>query len=235
MLLDLIAKAQDKFFRKISAYYEAYIFVLEAEQLALAKLKTETPEDPYRTIQASYVRFHAILSDSDMVPNEYYRATLFTDLISSTEVFFSELLKAVFCEYPAKIGSSKVELHELINGESVEAIIEKKAEEEIYKLMYAKPEDYLNRLCSLLAIDEEKLKPYWPIYIEAKARRDLGVHNDWICNDTYLRKTRKLGLKIESKIGERLLPLDAKYCNPVGDGLAAMANEIGIMMSEKYS
>jgi hypothetical protein len=235
LLVDSINNTTKKFVRKVHTYNEAYIFVLEAEQLALNKIKFKKPVDESSGIQKSYVRFVEYLGVGDICPSKYYRALLFTDLISGMEIFFAELLRAILIKYPHKVGSSKIELKDLIDGMSLNAIIERKADEEIYQLMYEKPEDYLKKICKMLSLDEGKLLPFWPHYIEAKARRDLGVHNEWICNDTYLRKTAKHLFPFEANINDNLMPLDVNYCTSVGHNLLYIAEHIAVMMLEKHS
>ena len=100
--------------------------------------------------------------------------------------------------------------------------------------MYEKPLDYLNRIASLLSIDQKQLEHLWPIFIEAKARRDVGVHNGWICNAIYLRKTKEAGIKATSKLGDSLLPCDDEYINSVASALDKLADLIADQVSSKH-
>jgi hypothetical protein len=101
--------------------------------------------------------------------------------------------------------------------------------------MYEKPEDYLKKICTILSIESKQIEPFWPYYIEAKARRDVGVHNNWKCNETYLRKTAKLDFEISQKIGGSLVPSNTEYCNKVHDNIIFIANEIADQILEKHS
>lgn len=232
-LVDTVRFSKLKLARKVSAYQEAYIFYLEAEILARRNLAMETPDNIHNTIQGSYLRLFHCVKESGVTPAEYYRGVLFVDLISSTEQFFSELLKAVFIAYPKKIGNVTVGLAEIIDGTSTAELVERCADEQIYRLMYEKPEDYLKKLCQLLSVDFERISPYWPTYIEAKARRDIGVHNEWICNATYFRKTSLLGEGF--KVGDKMVPADREYCSSVVDCIISIASEFVAMLEIKYS
>lgn len=43
-----------------------------------------------------------------------------------------------------------------------------------------------------MSIELGILDRIWPIYIEMKARRDLGVHNGWIKNRVYEKKVSEV-------------------------------------------
>src|SRR4030043_1401636 len=191
-----VQEAHQKLLLKVLTFSEAYIFVLEGSAQSARKLKSLAKEssekkrftiDP-KTIQASFVRLSHLLRNHGMETSEYFRSILFVDLISSTEVFFADLIRAVVAEYPHKIGRIQFELKDVLEASSPSELVLRAAEEFIHKLMYEKPEDYLEKMCNTLSIEVDQIKPYWSKYIEAKARRDLGVHNNWKCNKTYLRK-----------------------------------------------
>jgi hypothetical protein len=99
--------------------------------------------------------------------------------------------------------------------------------------MYEKPNQYLNKICDLLSIDSEELKEHWPTYIEAKARRDLGVHNSWLCNSVYMRKISEAGLDNKYKEGEELFPSDREYCKNVVLSIFTISNIIMRLVLEK--
>ena len=82
---------------------------------------------------------------------------------------------------------------------------------EVNQLMYQKPENYMKALCKLLSINAPDINDLSPHYIEIKARRDLAIHNGWICNEVYLRKLSDA--KIESKfvLGDFTVPDEFYY------------------------
>ncbi|MCK4359314.1 MAG: hypothetical protein KAW92_11345 [Candidatus Cloacimonetes bacterium] len=232
-------KAHQKLMLKVLAYSEAYIFVLEAEKMSLRNLAAiaskGSNENVDDTIHGSYLRLNNILKKYKIRPSQYYRSILFVDLIASVELFFVELIKAAIVEHPQKVGDSKFELKEVLRGLTVDELIERCANDFIHKLMYEKPEDYLEKMCSVLSIDSGEVAPFWPRFIEAKARRDLGVHNNWICNDLYIRKTKGLlGIQV-AKRDEILLPCDRDYCNEVNGTIVNLSKTMIEMIYKKHS
>ena len=170
-----------------------------------------------------------------METSEYFRSILFVDLISSTEVFFADLIRAVVAEYPHKIGRIQFELKDVLEASSPSELVLRAAEEFIHKLMYEKPEDYLEKMCNTLSIEVDQIKPYWSKYIEAKARRDLGVHNNWKCNKTYLRKVAAVHLDVEATEGMMMSPKDRDYCSSVTENITKICEAMSRLVQEKHS
>lgn len=142
---------------------------------------------------------------------QYFHSILFLDAISEIEIYFSRLIQIIVKEYPEKIGSTNFKLSEVINADSLDDLITRASDEFINKLMYKKPMDYLESFCEVLSIDKNKFKHLWPVFVEAKARRDLGVHNSWICNSTYLRKMKEANIDTDAKEGDLMIPDEENY------------------------
>jgi len=87
--------------------------------------------------------------------------------------------------------------------------------------MYKKPMEYLESICEVLSIEKNTITKEWPNYIEAKSRRDLGVHNGWVCNSTYLRKVHEAKIETEAKEGDSMLPT---YDGYVKELLTSLSN-----------
>lgn len=164
----------------------------------------------------------------------YFLSILFVDLISEIEIYFTHVIKAVIEKHPKKIGSASFKLNEIINADSIDTLVTKAAEEHLNKLMYKKPMEYLSSICELLSIEEEKLSEHWKYYVEAKARRDLGVHNRWSCNSTYLRKIEEAGIKSNAKENDFMFPNYEKYIKDLLDKLSLIVTTISKQVCEKY-
>lgn len=54
---------------------------------------------------------------------------------------------------------------------------------------------------------------------DASQVRDLGIHNEWICNETYLRKIKEAGIETTTKTGELLIPGDSSYLQEVSGNI----------------
>ena len=94
------------------------------------------------------------------------------------------------------------------------------------KLMYKKPYAYLDELCQVLSIESTALQERWKTFVEAKARRDLGVHAAWRCNDVFLRKLKEADVISKAKVGDLMLPRDQLYLNSTMTILNQLATEI---------
>ncbi|WP_157576129.1 hypothetical protein [Hydrogenophaga pseudoflava] len=241
-LAEQVKQAYEKLFIKILVYSEAYIFVLEGSvesankliEIAKTNATTSSQELDKNTIQASYLRLNKLLSQHNTNANEYFRSVLFIDLISSTEAFFAEIIKAVVAVYPQKIGKTQFELKDIVETTSLNDLIQRAADEYVYKLMYEKPEDYLEKICTTLSIDKNLIQTNWSTYIEAKARRDLGVHNNWKCNKTYLRKLDSQKIKYTCKEGETLMPIDREYCSQTSNKILEICKTMTSAVIEKH-
>ncbi|WP_049538693.1 hypothetical protein [Vibrio harveyi] len=164
----------------------------------------------------------------------HFRGTLFVDLISSVEIYFANVIKIVVSENPQKLGSTEFKLNDILD-KSREELISEAADKYVYKVMYKKAKEVLRELCKTISIKEERLEQFWSAFIESKARRDLGVHNNWLCNDTYIRKVQEAGLKPQVDVGSPLTPNEKGYTISVVECIRGLANAINDSVAEKYS
>lgn len=242
-VIALANEAYERVATKVVAFSEAYIFVLEGSvklrqtlrELADTSAENEPVTIEPKSMMASMLRLSRLLAKSEMEFEEYFRSILFVDLISSTESYFSDLIRAVIRQYPQKAGRIQFYLVDILNAADKNELVARAADTYVQKLMYEKPEDYLEKLCDILAISAEPVKEKWPEFIEAKARRDLGVHNKWTCNSTYIRKVTAAGLAFTGMEGDRMSPKDLEYCEGITEAILKIAGSIHRQVVEKYS
>lgn len=153
-----------------------------------------------------YKQLDEVLNKHGTNVEEHFLSILFIDLISEVEIYLATLVRAVIAKDPLKVGNFQLKLAEVLEAESNDELVARAAEIYLNGVMFKKPLDYLSDISNVLSIDDKTVEQAWPSYIEAKARRDLGVHNDWICNETYLRKLKEAGVLSESRIGDKLRP-----------------------------
>lgn len=122
----------------------------------------------------------------------------FSSLVSAFENFLIEMLALALKMHPHKIAKESVDLKKVIEL-SREEIILFKANEYINQIMYKTPKDYLKSLSNILSLSEESIAPAFNMYIEIKARRDLGVHNNWRKNEIYERKVAEAKISPPTK------------------------------------
>lgn len=239
-LISSIRNATGKLLYKCQTVLSSAAFVFAASTLALRNIKALSNDnnlDEYnRSIAETHLSLEKSLNIYQISNVEYYLSLIFIDLISSTEIFFIDLVKIVLKKYPKKLGKTQFNLSEIIDSSSHDELITKAADQYIHKLLYKKPNEYLSDICEVLSIDKELIKPYWGNYIEAKARRDLGIHNDWKCNTIYLRKLKEVGIEPQCKIGDLMFPLGhQQYLQNVSQNIIKLSETMKDSISEKLS
>lgn len=185
------------------------------------------------------LRFALKKSDSYLSPlslnhDSYFLGLFLFSLISDFEVYLTEVIKVAICSYPHKIGSIQFKLSQVLD-QSKDEIVLMAAELYMNQLMYKKPKEYLIDVANILSIDLEPFNELWNHFVEAKARRDLGVHNAWRVNQTYIRKVKEIDVDIESKVDmNKLLLPDHEYILKVIETCDLIVNGITDALVIKY-
>lgn len=181
-----------------------------------------------------YERLLSRIKENYTDPRQFFMSRLFITYISAFEIFLQEIAAAVLIKYPGKLGSRKYELHDILESPDPQGLVNRAIEEQLNELMYKKPLDYVKEFGSLLSLNISDFTASWKIFIEAKARRDLGVHGDWICNKTYIRKLFEANISSGSAIGTKLVPNTEEYFDEITDGLLDLAEAITGMTLAKH-
>lgn len=163
-------------------------------------------------------------------PENHFAGIILINLITEVELFFTDVVKQILYVYPKKLGGHTVKLKDIL-GKPEQEIIQLTVETHMNALMYKKPIEYIQSICEIMSIDVDSLMPRWIEFIEPKVRRDLGIHNDWKVNETYLRKLGEAGLKVDAKLGDDICP-DEEYalngfsiCDQLVEGVYTLLNE----------
>lgn len=167
-------------------------------------------------------------------PTQYIISRLFISQVAAFELFLQGVLTDVFIKNPNKVGEVKFTLNEVINSGGIETLVQRAIDEILYKLMYKKPLDYLTEVCKYLSIAPEPLVDDWRCFVEFKARRDLGVHNGWICNPTYINKVTEAGVQISAVEGDLMAPIDDMYLEQVHDVFERLSYRITLQVLKKH-
>lgn len=174
------------------------------------------------------------LSPNQLTPIHFFVAQLFVAHVVSLEVFLQETAALETRRNPEKVSSATFALSELLDAGGTEALIQRAAEEALNPFMFKKPLDYLNSLYDFLSIDPDRLSPSWAIFIEAKARRDLGLHNAWRCNQVYLRRLAEASLREFVEVGDSMDPTDKEYLDKISCSLIWLATTVTKLVSRKH-
>jgi hypothetical protein len=115
----------------------------------------------------------------------------FQQFISLFENFFFDLLRFWLTAYPRGLGNKQIDLHTILDSPDHEAIILAVVNKELNAVMNEKPAQWFAYL-------QEKIKMVGPTpdqidrLTEAKATRDILIHNGGVANKVYVAKAGKL-------------------------------------------
>jgi hypothetical protein len=163
----------------------------------------------------------------------FFASTTVIALVSEVEHFFGSAVSTALRLYPGKMGNQTFRLTEILAASTADELIDRAASVAMHDLMYAKPLDYLAGLCEVLSIEKKALEALWPGFVELKARRDLGVHNDWIVNAIYVRKIKEAKLKPPLPLGKRLVP-DFSYLHSSIDLCDTLVGVVTDLLGQKW-
>lgn len=180
--------------------------------------------------QKEVLGFEKFLNKLDLNIDTYFSCMLLINLISTTEAYFFDIVKEILTLYPEKIGKEKLEIKDVLNF-TREEIILSSAERYIDGILRKRPKEYLSEISKILSIDEIVLTEDWKKYIEAKARRDLGVHNNWVINETYKRKIEEIGIY---NLPKSIIP-DFNYILDLSRCFFCIVDNIKEKIDRKYS
>lgn len=206
------------------AFLQSTIFILRGVRAAEMNVELDSPA--HSGFRESYQCLDRFASKMAMTAIEYIECHLFFTQISGLEFFIQSCLAAVLRAYPKKLGSTQFTLSQVIEADSKDALINQATDGFLNKLMYKKPSEYLNEICMTLSIPSDGIEPFWPFFVEAKARRDVGIHNNWKCNETYLRKVSEVGLTSPFSLGDSVVPKHGDYFMSITNSLGQIGQKM---------
>lgn len=163
----------------------------------------------------------------------YFASYLTINLVSEVEHFFSSAISAALRMHPEKMGKQSFNLLEIMAASSTDELIDRAARGVLNDMIYARPNEYIKRLTEILSIEMTELQKDWPAFVELKARRDLGVHNNWVVNEIYLRKIQEVNIDNAYKLGDRVVP-DFSYTNQSADICHQFIETMVNLLAEKW-
>ncbi|MFQ2147348.1 hypothetical protein ACK33U_01865 [Aeromonas jandaei] len=135
------------------------------------------------------------------IKGDYFLSFVHQNQISLFEHLFFDLLKILLSKQPQSLsGKKQIDYSTIFESESKDALIDKLIEREINEIKYKGVGDwfdYLYRLVSIPKLPEDMMSKI----AEAKASRDILVHNNGIVNHIYIHKS---GNASRFSIGEKI-------------------------------
>lgn len=154
--------------------------------------------------------------------------------IAITEGYFFQIASMTLRWHPEKLkaggtgAEDSISLDDLLASTGIEDLLSKLANKRLMSIFYQSPEKYFQQLEKLLSVElEEKLKDK---YIEAKATRDILVHNEGIANDLYLKRAKKNARAARGEV----IPLDKKYFEQTVRCMKSLVRSIYSQTLKKY-
>lgn len=133
---------------------------------------------------------------------------------------------------PKKIAKTNIDLRKIIELGDIQSVILFAASKYVNEVMYKRPNEYKKDFLNLISADERLLDDLWPQYVEAKARRDIGVHNSWKVNEIYRSKIKEVGLPDNT---EEELSADYSYFLNVRKVIVSLMDRICQHCEQKFA
>lgn len=221
-LLLALKDAKIQYLHKMAAIASTGAIVLQAEHMESSP-----------ALKENFDNLKEALSPYNLSSELYFAGSMLFSLITEVELYFTEAIKSILIAHPKKLGSTEFKLAEIVER-SREEIVLMAAEKHLNSLMYKKPNEYLAELCKIMSIESTQVAPLWPAFIEAKARRDLGIHNNWLVNDTYLRKLADCGIKSSAEKNSMICPRHVYIHTTIGH-CRKLVMDIADLVEAKFS
>lgn len=161
----------------------------------------------------------------------FLRGQLFIALIANIEDYYTQVMKCILYAFPKKIQLDKIESKEILGKTNYNEVLEVLISKYLTQLFYESPKNYRKSIEKILSLNSETLEKYWSNYIEMKATRDIGLHNNWKVNLIYLHKADSLARKTEIN---SFLPVTIDYFDRSINILKDMVSETEKSILSKY-
>lgn len=159
-------------------------------------------------LHAAYIQLESFLEKNspeisdkgirhDLV-SKHMPSLCFSSLVSAFEDYIIEIAKLIFKLRPENLDNVKYD-YGAFKALSEDELFDHLVNEGVASLTFGSPKEYINKFCKLIQIEKKAIEPYLKKYIEIKARRDTGVHNNWIKDSRYERKLAEIGLQPDAK------------------------------------
>lgn len=194
-------KISSSYFIKADTLFRTIVFQNVAISHANEKVNPEL-HSAYIKLESFLEKNSPEISDKgirhDLV-SKHMPSLCFSSLVSAFEDYIIEIAKLIFKLRPENLDKVKCD-YGVFKALSEDELFDHLVNEGVASLTFGSPKEYIKKFCKLIQIEKSAIEPYLKQYIEIKARRDTGVHNNWVKDSRYERKLAEVGLKPDTKI-----------------------------------
>ena len=170
----------------------------------------------------------ALAANAPRYVAEHLAQATFQQFVSVFENYILDLLRLWLAAYPRSMNKKQVEFEAILDAPDKAAITKLVVDRELIEVLYGRPSDWFAYLESRTGIscppDEVER------FTEAKASRDILVHNRGIANATYVQKAGKLArykdgeaIDIPEQYHRQVWELLCKFVGDISDRMIAKA------------
>ncbi len=186
-LADDIRALRDRTLAELTATYDYF-----TDSQVAWKLTREAVEGGKRFTLRSHItgtvtRATELVEKSEGYISGRLTEATFQQFIATFEHFLLELLRLWLTAYPGSLGTKTVEFKTILEAADKDAITAQVVDHELYQLLYKRPAEWFAYLSGRMKLPGPT-KVDIDQFAEAKATRDVLVHNRGVANKTYLSK-----------------------------------------------
>lgn len=194
-------KISSLYFIKASTLFKTIVFQNIAISHAIEDVNPKL-YSAYKNLESFLEKHSPEVSDKgirhDLV-EKHMPSLCFSSLVSAFEDYIIEITKLVFKLKPENLDKIKCD-YGTYRSLSEEDLFDFLVNEGVSSLTFGSAKEYINKFCKTTCIDKKQIESLLKQYIEIKARRDTGVHNNWIKDARYERKLAEIGITPETSI-----------------------------------
>lgn len=153
---------------------------------------------------------------------------LFVLAFASLETALGDSLSYLLEEFPQKLGKQQVDARQAARGAAIETVVEGF----VMSLAYKPLDEFLQRFCDLASIEPLSSGELLEVILEAKATRNVLLHNNLRSNSEYLRKAGPRARA--TREGERL-KLNQAYLHETIEACKTLLGGIHDRLVVKYA
>lgn len=188
--------------------------------------------ESFRKEVDEYVRFHdAIPAELAGEYGKIIAKQFLYGVFSAMETLFSDSALSLLISYPGKISKQKTDTELLTSVSTITSAIRHHARRHVNDLAYKRPAEYISEIYGLFGEDVGLQDKQLGVIIEAKATRDIYMHNNGRTNFVYREKA---GEYARESGDDKELKLDKQYIENLKDALEKLADDFYSRCIQKH-